>query len=146
VYSWIEHLSTDEYWRTAFDPNEPFADGYVMTLRRGLLEGNPSALNLHREAICAVNSGAFGPLMLRTLELASDYPDADFVESLAFAFESEGRRADVLACLSELPVAERQAVVAIAKLVATKLRVANDDKLADSFEWLSAAASSQRPT
>ena len=74
----------DEFWKGAFDANDPFYDGYVTEFRRGIIRGGEEDLRWARLALYSISDSALLTIISRLLMLSRDNPGADFVESLVF--------------------------------------------------------------
>jgi hypothetical protein len=83
-------LMRDEFWATAFLTDDPFRHELTTEFRRGVVFGTEEDLRWGRMAMASITDAALWPLAFRLIQLALEFPRADFVESLTF-FLSQGR-------------------------------------------------------
>ena len=95
-------LLDDEFWVNAFDERAPFYSSYVNYFRRALVEGIPSGLDVHREAVYSVKEEALGPIICSLVLYASVFPGASFVETLAFFVSSEENDNKLVSSMREI--------------------------------------------
>jgi hypothetical protein len=82
-------LMRDEFWEAAFLTNDPFRLELTTEFRRGVVLGTEEDLRWGRMAVASITDRALWPLAFRLIQLAVEFPRADFVESLTFFLSDE---------------------------------------------------------
>lgn len=82
-------LMRDEFWASAFLPNDPFCHELSTEFRRGIVSGTEEDLRWGRMAMASITDAALWPLAFRLVQLALELPRAEFVESLTFFLSQE---------------------------------------------------------
>jgi hypothetical protein len=96
----LNTLSKEAFWFHAFDLNAPFYDNYVKYFRKGIINEIPQILDIHWEAIYYLKRQALAPIIIRLIQIASKYPDSNFIESLSFFFSREEEKTRLLDAFS----------------------------------------------
>jgi hypothetical protein len=82
-------LMRDDFWASAFLPDDPFHHELSTEFRRGILYGTEEDLRWGRMAMASITDAALWPLVFRLVQLALESPRAEFVESLGFFLSQE---------------------------------------------------------
>lgn len=121
------------FWEAAFDIEAPFYDGYVRHLGPAVVEGLPTVIDYHWEGIYYAKDGAVGPIICRLVFIAAKYPEANFVESLAFFLSHEENTARLENYLKTLSIDLLKELIRVIDRLSVSLKNTGDDDLSDEF-------------
>jgi hypothetical protein len=129
-------LMRDEFWASAFLPHDPFHKELTTEFRRGVISGTEEDLRWGRMAMASITDAALWPLAFRLVQLALEFPRAEFVESLTFFLSEERTLARLHPLMGNVSDERGHEMLKLIRDLQSLLSSASDVDMADQLKGM----------